>query len=292
MLWSNFKIQVPGKWVLTGEHSVLKGVTAIALPYTDVSLTLTFEPNSEYGSLKVEPSSAEPLIQELLISAIELWTSIKSPFQLPHGKLVIDSTIPIGAGLGSSAALCVALARWLAGSLVIAENQCTEFATQLEHRFHGRSSGMDVAVIAANEPISFRMGKEVCLMGAKKLPKFTFHDTGLRSRTHECVLNVENFRNEMPERALQVDEVMNAASRTAIEGLMSYHLGEIGKGLELIQKGMLLARECFYAWRLVPEEAKALEEQLLAQGALAVKMTGAGGGGMVVALWGEAKRGC
>jgi mevalonate kinase len=50
---------------------------------------------------------------------------------------------------------------------------------------------------------------------------------------------------------------------------------------------MAWSQECFEGWGLLPPEAKALARELKAQGALATKLTGAGSGGMIVALWAE-----
>ncbi len=291
MTWSQFTTRVPGKWVLAGEHAVLRGASAVALPHPEIGLTLSFEPSQEAVNfpspegLTVEPNDAEPLMKELIESVADAWQLDGRSFPRPSGKLLIDSSIPIGAGLGSSAALCVALTRWMANPLTIPESQTAEFATHLEHRFHGRSSGMDVAVISAGEPISFGMERGIRSLGIKSIPKFTFHDTGLRSRTSECVIRVEKFREETPAIALRIDDVMSTASRMAMEGLIRYDAGAKQEGLDLIKKAMEQARECFYSWELVPGEAKRMEERLLAEGALAVKLTGAGGGGMLVALW-------
>lgn len=283
--WHRFQTQVPGKWVLAGEHSVLRGTTAVALPHPEFGLTLNFEPNDDFKSLNVEPESAASLILELLQAVGEAWEADGRSFTYPTGTLKIESTIPMGAGLGSSAALCVAMTQWMAEPLSISESQQADFATQLEHRFHGKSSGMDVAVIFAREPISFVKGRGVKSLGVKQLPKFTFHDTQIRSRTSDCVLRVETFREESPTLAMKVDEAMGTASRIAMEGLIQFDAGRKKEGLGLIQKSMQMSQECFYSWELVPGETKRLEERLLADGALAVKLTGAGGGGMLVALW-------
>lgn len=292
MKWEEFRTQVPGKWVLAGEHAVLRGATAVALPHHELNLSLSFSPDQlDEGdskmNLKVKPTESTSLIEELILSVAESWKASGRSFGYPQGTLKVESSIPIGAGLGSSAALCVALSQWMSHPLSIAQSQIAEFATQLEHRFHGRSSGMDVAVISSAEPIAFVMGRGAQSLGIQNLPKFTFHDTGLRSRTSECVLKVEAFRENSPTFGLQVDEAMGAASRMAMEGLILFDSGNRKEGLSLIQKAMQTARECFYSWELVPGEAKRLEESLLSQGALATKLTGAGGGGIVVALWRE-----
>lgn len=275
-MWTPFEIRVPGKWVLAGEHSVLRGGTAVALPHPEFGLTLTFQPQVWEG-LSVAPLDAEPVLRDLLGSIEGL--------RAPVGSLQIESTIPIGAGLGSSAALCIAVSRWLSEPLGLSEGDLLEFATRLEHRFHGKSSGMDIAVIASEAPIRFAMASGPQPLGVKQLPKFTFHDTGVRSRTSDCIRKVEALRDREPQLARGADEAMSEASRLSVDGLTQFDAGDRELGLRTLAQAIRKAQECFQAWGLVPVEAQKIEKDLLSQGALAVKMTGAGGGGMMVALW-------
>lgn len=281
MIWPAFQTRASGKWVLAGEHAVLRGASAIALPHPEYGLSLSFEPKPLLAGLQVEPLSATSVVQELLEGVLGVAT------KLPDGKLQIQSSIPIGAGLGSSAALCVAVSRWLSDPLQLAEAEILAFATRLEHRFHGKSSGMDIAVIAMGQPVLFSMQKGPIALNVKKTPRFTFHDTGIRAQTRTCVQKVEEYVRNHPADGLRRDEEMGMASRMAMDGLILYDGGnsEQTRGLQLIQKSMRQAQECFYSWGLVPPEAQQLEAALLSKGAMAVKMTGAGGGGMMVSLW-------
>ena len=269
------RFRVPGKWVLAGEHAVLRGATAVALPHPEYFLSLEV---TEARELTIFPQKLSGEILDLLKSIRDRWEDEDRSFPQLTGNLSIVSSIPMGAGLGSSAALSVAFTKWLARPLGIHEDQFFEFAKSLEHRFHGRSSGMDVAAVLAGEPISFSIERGSETLGVKKLPKFTFHDTGLRARTSECVLKVEAFRAEQPMRAMQIDEQMSRASQQAIEGLISGNRAEIASAMQT-------AHLCFESWQLIPTQARDLEQKLLAEGALAVKITGAGGGGFLVALW-------
>lgn len=289
MNWPAFKTRAPGKWVLTGEHAVLRGATAIALPHPKFGLAIEFEPGEASDLLRVEPESATQVIHEILEGLREAMDSesLSATLSLPKGTLRIESSIPIGAGLGSSAALCVTIGRWVAGPLKIQETEILKFATALEHRFHGKSSGMDIAVIAVGQPVAFSMEKGPQPLNIKKVPHFTFHDTGLRAQTRGCVAQVEDYRERNPSLGLQKDEAMSLASRLAMEGLIRYDAGDSEQGLKLLQDAMNRAQESFYSWGLVPPEGKRIEAELLQKGALAVKMTGAGGGGMMVALWGN-----
>src|SRR4051812_30825391 len=111
-----FQTRVPGKWVLAGEHAVLRGGTAVALPHPELGMKLNFQPdtsglrNSNDG-LTVEPDSAP--IRDLIKELKDRFGDEGRNFPQIRGLLKIESMIPIGAGLGSSAALCVALTRWL-----------------------------------------------------------------------------------------------------------------------------------------------------------------------------------
>lgn len=287
MNWERFSCSVPGKWVLAGEHAVLRGASAVALPHPELGLKLRFEPDRSRSGLRIDSAGDSAAVRELIESVRESWGEEQGrSFEMPSGTLTIQSTIPIGAGLGSSAALCVAMTRWFAEPLRLLDaREQGEFATRLEHRFHGRSSGMDIAVISAGEPISFGMTLGPKSLGVRRLPRFTFHDTGLRARTSECVYRVEKFREEEPTAAMRIDEAMAEASRLAMEGLIAYDRGDRGQGVEKLVRSMNQAQECFYSWRLVPGDAQRLEYELRKRGALACKITGAGGGGMLVALW-------
>lgn len=294
-MWTLFRTLAPAKWVWVGEHSVLRGATAIAFPHPEFSLTLQFVPEQgesrgrrDLSGLKIEPEWARSVIEDLLKSVQDEQHEQGREFALPVGRLTIDSTIPSGAGLGSSAALCVAIARWLSEPLGIPEAGLLEFATHLEHRFHGKSSGMDVAVCAIQKPLSFVRGRGPTLLQPAHFPKVTFHDTGLRATTSECIRRVDELRDEDPVAGIRADELMSRASRLTLETLP--RLGPPQGGAESLKKlgdALRMAHESFLIWRLVPASVQRLIEDLQRQGALGAKLTGAGGGGFVIAIWPE-----
>ena len=177
----SFETSVSGKWVLTGEHAVLQGAGAVAMPHPAIALKLLYEPGG--SAFTVDPESLNPVISDLMTAArLEVPAS---------GRLCIESTIPLGAGLGSSAALCIALTQWMSGAVRLPRSEWADFATRLEDRFHGCSSGMDIAAIATGEPIEFARDRGARPLGLSVLPRFTFHDTGLRARTSDCVAHVQ-----------------------------------------------------------------------------------------------------
>jgi len=288
-LFESASFTVPGKWVLAGEHAVLHGAEAVALPHPEFRLELTFQPQV-WAGLTIHPKRASEVVPGILemLAREKALASVR-----PHesrGSLVIESTIPEGSGMGSSAALCVALARWASQPLGWSERELIDCARRLEDRFHGRSSGMDVAVCTLAEPIRFSMKEGGRALGLSRLPKFTFHDTGLRSSTRAAVAKVEAFRATDAGRGRAVDARMAEASQAAIRFLAQWDEASDGharsENLRALGQAMSLAQSCFDEWSLVPPSARTILGELRERGALGAKITGAGDGGFVVALWG------
>src|SRR5882672_4812022 len=223
-MWVKFTTCLPGKWVLVGEHTVTQGGLAIVFPIPEVSLRLDFVPRRS-KRLRVSPPEAEPVIYELL-KIYESGRRGSGGFSWPTGRLNIQSDIPQGAGLGSSAALCSAVARWIASGVGLPANEVVETARSLESRFHGDSSGMDIAAVLANAPIVFEKSCPPRVLKLKRVPHFTLHDTGLRSSASECISRVEAFRERNLNKALSIDRAMEAASYLTLKGLLTYDRGK------------------------------------------------------------------
>jgi mevalonate kinase len=274
-----FATEVPGKWVLAGEHTVLRGGSAIALPHPEFRLRLMFT-----------PGSGEPVIETELLAIAKNWLEKRGvAMRIPRGELQVTSTIPIGAGLGSSAALSVALARWILEIHTLSGSSRLEIdlARDLEDRFHGKSSGMDVAVVSLGVPIWFSMKDGAAPLGLRRLPKFVFADTGLRASTRDCIARVTALRISEPKRGETLDKDMALATLEILRGLQA---ADVGAAEVEIARGMKRAGDVFTAWGLVPDSAHELMRELEREGVLSPRITGAGGGGFIVGLVSEAKR--
>ncbi len=277
---NHFEVKIPGKWVLAGEHAVLRGSSALALPHPNFALNLKYENNGQ--PLQIAPIEAGPITRDLIQGLGADATGIL-------GRLEIQSTIPVGSGLGSSAALCVSLIRFFLHytKQERSEDWIRAKATEMENKFHGKSSGMDIAAVCSQEPIRFVRNRAPEKLGITQLPRFTFHDTGFRVRTVDCINQVEKMINERPEVAHRVDAQMALAADLATEGLLQFNQGQKSRGLSQIAQAMDMAHGCYEEWGLLPADANRIRAELFHQGARAVKLTGAGGGGFLVALWGE-----
>ncbi|MBC7396201.1 MAG: hypothetical protein H7333_02065 [Bdellovibrionales bacterium] len=277
---SDFSIEVPGKWVLTGEHSVLRGKSAIAFCHPTFSLKLSYR---EQETQNINPNPFQSQIKQLIGRALEF---LKLPAQaFSGGNIDIQSQIPIGAGLGSSAAVCVAMARLVLWKTSSDLKLWIPLATHLEDVFHGKSSGMDVSAIALSHPILFSMeNKGQVLKELEKFPRFEFYDSGKRGLTKECIEVVKHWRANNPDQRDALDDEMQSATEAALKGLQLYQTNARA-GEAQVASAMAQAQYCFETWGLVSPELLFQKEDLLKQGALAVKLTGAGLGGFWVALW-------
>lgn len=266
-----FSTEVPGKWVLAGEHTVLRGGQAIALPHPEFRLRLEFQP------------SDQPLIHELLEVA-QAWL-VQRGFRMEplRGILKITSSIPMGAGLGSSAALSVAFARWILSMTSLDPSLERELGREMENRFHGKSSGMDVAVISMERPIRFTMSEGAVPLNLSRIPNFAFIDSGLRASTRDSILKVEAFRNENGVRAEFFDQEMKQATEEVQAGLLAFSDSE-SSALAHVSSGMRRASRVFAAWGLIPPKIERMLRELERQGLQSPRLTGSGGGGYVVGL--------
>lgn len=281
----DFSIEVPAKWVLAGEHSVLRGKQAFTFPYPEFTLKLSYRKNPKMKELTISANPFQSQVKALIGRAFE-WLGVSTDL-LGGGELDIQSQIPIGAGLGSSAALSVAVARLAIWKANAPEDKWIQLATHLEDVFHGRSSGMDVNAIAYAQPILYSFNAETREQKAEPvklgcMPKFKLFDSGKRGQTRECIERVNTWMNANP--GSQYDEQMHQATQTAKEAMRIF-ADDPDKALAMLAQSLNQAQECYEKWGLITPELMTQKQELLKQGALAVKLTGSGLGGFWIALW-------
>jgi len=155
----------PGKAILFGEHTVVYGQPAIAVPVSAVQarVTITALPNQP-GQILIEAPQTG-LLTELkqlpethpIAYAIRLIGEALKISHWPAMRLRITSTIPVAAGLGSSAAIAVALVRALArfAGQSLNDQQVCDLAYRIEQLQHGTPSGVDNTVITYARPLFF-----------------------------------------------------------------------------------------------------------------------------------------
>jgi mevalonate kinase len=238
-----------------------------------------------------EPLRAEfsgergPELQLLFWGVMEKALSRRAPAKGAHGagatgRFEIANTLPFGAGLGASAALCVAIGRWFAWRGWIAEGELYDFARGLEDLFHGESSGVDVAVAISGQGMRFTRGGPSEPIAMAWSPRWYLSYSGKRGATSDCVARVKALFARDRAGAERIDGQMRAAVAEA-QGA----LADPREGLARLEKAMELALGCFQSWGLAGGEMGDHLASLRRAGAIAAKPTGSGDGGYALSLW-------
>lgn len=279
-MFYDFETTTYGKWILAGEHAVLRGHGALVFPIKGKTLTLSY--NASSPELQAEYSGPNGADMQLLF-----WSVLGQGQQLLGqslnrltGQFHIDCSLPIGEGMGASAALCVAMARWFAAQRMLADEDVASFARQLEDLFHGKSSGLDIAGVAAETGIYFNQG-QTCELQQTWQPKWYLSSCGQVGITSHCINQVNQLWQSNEHQAKELDEIMHRSvdkCRAALEKNDS-------SSLLMLKEAMLESASCFKEWGLVSESLAKHMSILSDHGAIAVKPTGSGGGGYVISLW-------
>lgn len=270
-----------GKWILAGEHAVLRGVPALVFPIKSRNLELNYTRGDQPLELRLVGDHGKDL-QLLVWGVLEKACELKNiSRQNLKGVLFIESSIPVGAGMGASAALCVAITRWLGFLGYVEEVEYYEFARNLENLFHGESSGVDIAVALSGEGLLFVRNGERKKFQPTWNPRWYISYSGKRGVTVDAVNKVKDLLLTNPN----FGEALDAQMAEAVEMAMLALQRNATEGQTLLAQAIELAAQCFEKWGLNDGEPTTHIQWLKQKGALAVKPTGSGGGGYILSLW-------
>jgi mevalonate kinase len=285
----------PGKVILFGEHFVIYNNIAIVAainrrcfakaeftPNLDIRITGDRGPDCNLDQLQLVP----PYGNKMLKPIRTLCRSILSEYSLYTGlEIQMKSDLPIGFGLGSSAASCVAVAgilesilRYKAGRGKSPTDRkwVCERALEGERLIHKHSSGVDCYVSTYGGLVHFAGLTDVTPIQRGTLPIFLIN-THIRHETSALVSHVKAFRR----REL---EFFNELVKDATE-ICSSALKAIAKG-SIEEIGMLMTENHKLLKKIGVSNAETDKIVSICNksGALGAKITGAGGGGCVLVL--------
>jgi mevalonate kinase len=275
----------PGKIILFGEHSVVYGRPALAVPVTQVQATATVSENSRGGIMVEAPNINLSAAISSLAPDHPLAAVINSVFSTlrilnpPACTVYLQSTIPVASGLGSGAAVSVAIIRALSGFLgqPLPDEQVNQLAFEVEKIHHGTPSGIDNTVVTYGKPVYF----------IKKKPIKTFHvevpftvmiaGTGISALTRESVTAVRKLWEADKPRWETVFTRVGEIVWNARQAIERGDLVELGR---LMNANHKLLREMTVSCA----ELDKLVEAARSNGALGAKLSGGGRGGNIIAL--------
>jgi mevalonate kinase len=285
----------PGKIILFGEHAVVYGRPALAVPVTQVQARATIQKTGDFSG---ENWADSVLIQAPDIGlfsplsriqaertthplAVVIQETLKrlSIARPPAFTLTIESSIPVASGLGSGAAVSVAVIRALAAlcNQTLSDEQVSQIAYQVEKLHHGTPSGIDNTVIAYAKPVYFVRGEPIQTFTAARPFTLVIADTGIPAPTRESVSDLNKLWDADKSRweAVfdRVGEIV-AEARTAIESGDISCLGSLMDANHALLQEMTVSSPELDRLVLVAKSA----------GADGAKLSGGGRGGNMIAL--------
>ena len=278
----------PGKIILFGEHAVVYNRPAIAVPVLQVKAKTTIvadplaPPHTVWIDAPViglsanlqdlEPEHPIRFVIQQVMQALDI-------VELPSAKIKLTSTIPLAAGLGSSSATAVSLARALSAFLghPLSDESINRIAFESEKIHHGHPSGIDNTVTTYAKPIFFVKGQPIEWLDVGLPMIFVISDTGQSSQTVSVVADVRRNWTSAPEKyEAWFDEIGQCAFQ-AKQAIKTGQLDEIGR---------LMTRnhELLQNLDVSSPELDRLVDAALSAGALGAKLSGGGRGGNSIAL--------
>ena len=263
------------KLILFGEHSVVYGYPAIAVPLTSLRLSITVQA-ARKDSVKAPglvAADRQKLLESLSVARQQMRLS-KAPL-----LITVSSQIPFRAGLGSSAAFSVALVRALARltGKKLAAATVSQFAYELEKIYHGTPSGIDTTVSANEKPIFFIKGKPPQFIRLGSPLPLIIANSGSHVATKKVVADVrQRMENNPRQHAILFEKIGSIAMHA--RGFLEQ--GE----LVMVGKLMSLNQELLMELGVSSPALDRLVAKAHAHGALGAKLSGAGRGGCIVAL--------
>ncbi len=276
-----------GKAILFGEHAVVYRRPAIAVPVSNVTAQATLRtgppatgfwidaPDVDQRYALRDAPADDPLAAILRLTSRHLGKT------LPPATLHVTSTVPLGRGLGSGAAVSTAIVRALAAfwGIELDPAEISPLVYEIERLHHGTPSGIDNTVIAFEQPVYFIKDRPIQRLRVAQPFTLVIADTGQVAATHEVVGDLRRRWQADPARYEkyfdQIAAIVNQArtlieqpqaDMTALGSLMNDNqrlLETVGVSSAALQHLIDIARQA---------------------GALGAKLSGAGWGGNIIAL--------
>ncbi len=304
----------PGKIILFGEHAVVYGRPAIAVPVSQVLARATITETG--GECTVVAQNQNRIVRYVDMTDHDPLKAIISHTIAKLGKaappkvtLFIQSTIPIAGGLGSGAAVSTAIARALAAFYKRDLDAATisSLVYEVEKLHHGTPSGIDNTVIAFGKPVYFVRGPHPPPRPSATPPLSPEQSNTAQERGEG---EVETFNVPTPFRLAIADTGIPSSTKIAVgdvraawqadpakyESLFD-RCGEIArKARSLIESGqpdglgplMTDNHAVLREMGVSCPELDSLVEAAMRGGASGTKLSGGGRGGNMIALVSEA----
>jgi len=269
------------KIILVGEHAVVYGMPAIAVPFP---LTAQSTIEEETGGITIKSALYTGPIDKLPVKLRGLGVCIEETLRYlekpANGLSVkIDSQIPLGRGLGSSASIATAIVRSLFSFFerAITIKELLTLVKVAELFAHGSPSGIDMAAVSSKLPIWFQIGSEAKPIQAGRPLHIVVADSGRIGDTKTAVKNVRDNYLSKPLKIQKAIEQVGIIAAQAQSALVNGDLFMLGSLLDQNHTELMKLGVCDDGLNRLVAKARDF-------GALGAKLTGGGQGGCIIAL--------
>lgn len=275
--------QSHAKAILMGEHSVVYGEPAIAIPLVNINMQVTIRVRDDHKQLIKSRYYAGNLsdlagnyegVRQLIMVLLDRFDANELGFEL-----TFDSQIPQERGMGSSAATSIAVIRAFYNLF----EKSIDFETLIklanieESITHGSPSGIDTVTSSSEDPIFFIKNKEVSPFKIDVPGYLVISDTGIMGQTGLAVSAVRRLFEEEPSKTRRLISNLGEAAIAAKAALQTGDVVYLGK---LMSQAHGYLRDLGVSH----PHLETLVRTAMDMNALGAKLTGSGIGGSIIAL--------
>ena len=285
------KASAPGKIILFGEHFVVHGTRAV-VGAINKRVTVTSEKN-DTAAISISSSLGKatiPITEE--IDSVEkkfrpfffIAKEVISDHNFQNGITIdIQSDIPIGAGLGSSSACCVAAAASVSNLFSkVDASQVLDLAIDAERTIFPRTSGADCTVSTLGGIIEYQKESDPKAINIEHDFDFIVVNSQKMHNTDAVVKRVNKFRDDNADTFSELCTEEDNLITKAIDSLQTFDLETIGK---CMSQNQIFLERIGVSNDVLLDIVKTIEKETFG-----AKLTGAGDGGCVIALTDQSKK--
>jgi mevalonate kinase len=274
----------PGKAILFGEHSVVYGQPAVAIPLPGIQAVAEIAPRAAGAGLSILASDIS--INLSLADAAGYGLAEMARLVLdrldqnePDALVTIHSEIPVAGGLGSGAATSAALGRALGQYLghAFTDGELSDLVYEVEKIYHGTPSGIDNTVVCHAKAVYFVKGEPPDFINVGAPFHILIGDTGIPSPTRETVGKV---RSAWLQNPTTYNEIFARIGNIAGQARQAIESGQIARLGDLMNDNQAWLQQLGVS----SPQLDRLTEAAHAAGAQGAKLSGGGGGGNMIAL--------
>lgn len=262
----------PGKLLLFGEYVLLLGAPALAVPARAYAASWVNDPTLPVGALY--EFSRYPMLESILgaSATVQFQAEIADGWRL-------KSAIPQGYGMGSSGALCAGVYDRYSAEKSTDLAQLKQIFAQMEHYFHGNSSGLDPLTSYLNQPIWVEQADQIRIFEEKPWengPQVFLIDSHLPRQTAPLV---QWFLTQQQTAAFdsQLKSELLPAHMDTLDAWVEQDATRFWRGLRALSEVQF---RCLSP--MIPDTLRNMWSESLTQNAYHLKICGAGGGGYIL----------